>query len=748
MTLYTNNWLSIISCLLMISSPFWPVIPDWSITLLLVIVAQLCCGFRYLHRIILTLIITLSIIQIQSDSVQRQSNCIFKSGEDITITVVVDSFFKQNSLGFSGTVTVIAVNSEKIGLLTQPKVRLYSPIALSPGDRARFNVRVKPIYGQLNEAGFDAESYYFGQKIVAKAMVDRQSSYFVIQADNLRTRVYRQVATLTEHLPFHGVLLALSFGERNGITDAEWLALRNSGLAHLVAISGLHIGIAYGLGHLVGLFLRRIHILLVWAPVIAGIAFASTYSWLAGFSLPTQRALIMVLINAFFLVATFRISLLQRVLYTLSVLLVVDPFCSISTSFWMSFLAVIFVFNQSDRFSSMRAGIIRSWLLQFGLVICMIPATAYFLGGFSLVAPFFNWVFIPLVSLVTVPLIFFALFATFAWPNLATYLWHWADLTLSPLLWGAQYANEFWLTSSSELLLFLILVVMIYLLSPILTWSFRLVLFSISAMVAFIPKPTEGWRIDVLDVGQGLSLLIEKDGRYVVYDTGSRWDGGSMVENVIGPVLKHRGVAKVDGLIISHIDNDHAGGRQLLDQQWHPEWRRSSQQLEGYLPCVAGEDWQWQGLNFDVLWPPAQVAVARNRYSCVVRVFDPIDNNSVILTGDVDALSEWLLIRREETIRSDVILVPHHGSRSSSSSGLIDAVQPMFALASLAKGNQWNMPNPQVVERYTERKAQWMDTGDEGQITVRFRLGQAEVTTQREQHGDSWYRQMLRKQVE
>jgi competence protein ComEC len=396
----------------------------------------------------------------------------------------------------------------------------------------------------------------------------------------------------------------------------------------------------------------------------------------------------------------------------------------------------------------MRAGITQSWLLQCGLVLCMVPATAYFLGGFSLAAPIYNWVFIPLVSIVVVPVIFTALVATHFWPNIAMDLWTLADRAIFPLLWSAHFADDFWLPSSKSLLLLVVLLVMVYLLSPLLRASYQRLLLIVSVMVALIPTTDEGWRIDMLDVGQGLSLLIEKNGHYVIYDTGSRWSSGSMAKSVVEPVLQHRGATHIDGLIISHIDNDHAGGRTFIEDRWTPEWRRSSQILDGYLPCRQGEQWQWQGLSFNVVWPPAQVALARNRYSCVVRIYDPIEHHAVIMTGDVDALSEWLLIRGDDEVLSEVMVVPHHGSRSSSSSGLIDAVQPNFALASLAKGNQWGMPDPHVVQRYTARNAQWLDTGSLGQITVIFRPGKVEIMTKRRQHGDAWYRQMLRKQVE
>jgi competence protein ComEC len=233
-----------------------------------------------------------------------------------------------------------------------------------------------------------------------------------------------------------------------------------------------------------------------------------------------------------------------------------------------------------------------------------------------------------------------------------------------------------------------------------------------------------------------------------VYDTGDKWQRASVASHIISPFLVKRGVEKLEGIVISHFDKDHAGGLSDLQRQWRPGWVRSSENQRHFLKCRRGERWQWRGIEFDVLWPPKTVRRAYNPHSCVIRVFDKQNQVSFLLPGDIEILSEILLTRSTNEMRSDVIIVPHHGSQTSSSQFLIDSVRPQYAVASLKHNNRWNMPNDKVVERYRKLGANWLDTGQFGQITFTVADKTLYISHLRGGENASWYRKMLRSTVE
>lgn len=234
----------------------------------------------------------------------------------------------------------------------------------------------------------------------------------------------------------------------------------------------------------------------------------------------------------------------------------------------------------------------------------------------------------------------------------------------------------------------------------LIAWRFRFYsTLYITALVVllwqFFPaRPKPEWQVQVLDVGQGLAVLIRKDQQSVLYDTGISWQGGSIANSIIVPLLHKSGEHQLSGLLISHTDLDHAGGRADIESTLFPQWKRSSEYIEGYQPCIKGQKWQWQQLNFDVVWPPKQVKRAYNPHSCVVQVSDGQFN--LLLTGDVDAISEIILIRDSQLSDVDVMTVPHHGSATSSFPSFVESIKPSVAIASLALNNQWGLPSQDV----------------------------------------------------
>ncbi|WP_220125514.1 DNA internalization-related competence protein ComEC/Rec2 [Vibrio paracholerae] len=705
-------------------------------------------GYHRAGRKFLGFVVAILIIVLQGNLIRDQSNVLYQAGPDIIIKGRADSFFRQTRYAHEGFALIYEVNGQSLGTLFQPRVRLTTPILLQPNDLFEFSATVKPVIGRLNEIGFDAEAHYMAQSVIARVSVKANTPYTISPQEDVRSSLQQKLVTLTQNSPFQGIILALTFGERNGIDEQEWRALRNSGLIHLVAISGLHIGIAFSVGYFLGLGMMRLHAKLLWSPFVCGALLAVFYAWLAGFTLPTQRALIMCLLNVALVMLAFPLSALKRILLTLVAVLVWSPFTSLSNSFWMSFLAVAIVLYQLASQSQRQVWWKALLWAQVFLVCLMAPVTAYFFGGLSVTAVLYNLVFIPWFSLVIVPALFLGLLLMVVWPSVAAVYWPWVDWTFLPLDWALQFADVGWWVVPGKVQGVVAASVAILLLYRFMSLKACSLLLSMIGLWWWFPSITPLWRMDVLDVGHGLAIVIEQDERAIVYDTGSSWPGGSYVQSVIEPMLQQRGLRQVDGVILSHLDNDHAGDWQGLAERWQPNWIRASQLGTEFMPCIRGESWQWQSLHFTVLWPPQAVSRAYNPHSCVIRMTDTQSNHSVLLSGDVTAMGEWLLARDGAQLQSEVMIVPHHGSKTSSTAEFIAQVNPKLAIASVAKDNRWNLPNPQVVARYQAQQIEWLDTGQAGQISLFFYPEQLDWFTQRSLGWEPWYRQMLRKGVE
>lgn len=747
MTLLTNYWSFISFSITVLSAPYWPWMPSWGWAWLCLIFMGLL-GYHRAGRKFLGFVVAILIIVLQGNLIRDQSNVLYQAGPDIIIKGRADSFFRQTRYAHEGFALIYEVNGQSLGTLFQPRVRLTTPILLQPNDLFEFSATVKPVIGRLNEIGFDAEAHYMAQSVIARVSVKANTPYTISPQEDVRSSLQQKLVTLTQNSPFQGIILALTFGERNGIDEQEWRALRNSGLIHLVAISGLHIGIAFSVGYFLGLGMMRLHAKLLWSPFVCGALLAVFYAWLAGFTLPTQRALIMCLLNVALIMLAFPLSALKRILLTLGAVLLWSPFASLSNSFWMSFLAVAIVLYQLASQSQCQVWWKALLWAQVFLVCLMAPVTAYFFGGLSVTAVLYNLVFIPWFSLVIVPALFLGLLLMVVWPSVAAAYWPWVDWTFLPLDWALQFADVGWWVVPGKVQGVVAASVAILLLYRFMSLKACSLLLSMIGLWWWFPSITPLWRMDVLDVGHGLAIVIEQDERAIVYDTGSSWPGGSYVQSVIEPMLQQRGLRQVDGVILSHLDNDHAGDWQGLAERWQPDWIRASQLGTEFMPCIRGESWQWQSLHFTVLWPPQAVSRAYNPHSCVIRMTDTQSNYSVLLSGDVTAMGEWLLARDGVQLQSDVMIVPHHGSKTSSTAEFIVQVNPKLAIASVAKDNRWNLPNPQVVARYQAQQVEWLDTGQAGQISLFFYPEQLDWFTQRSLGWEPWYRQMLRKGVE
>lgn len=742
--------------------------PSWLIPLGILIPITLLTPFLgFLRGILFAVFVVLS----HASLYQQQIDVLFDGSQDTTITGQIDSFFKPLTHGYQSSFVVNQLNNRPLPIYYKPRLQILWPNGeiLSNqgelpqlGERWRLDVTLKPVLGRLNIAGFDKEKHYLTQGWHANAVV--KSAQRVDNRASLRAKLHAQLIRQSEDLDSHAYLLALTFGDRRGLSSDDWEHLKNSGLVHLMAISGLHIGLAFAVGYWLGIAVNMLLMLpiypnlkyrrfglhfLPWLPWCIGVAFAFGYAWLAGFSLPTQRALFMCSILVFFHSVGLYFNAWKVILICLSSLLILDPFAVMSSGFWMSFcaVAVIYLFIGIHKFrGGWRGRIKQLFCFQFWILVGMLPISIYLFQGFSGLAPFYNLLFVPMVGVLVMPLIAVGLFCMPYFPLVAQMIWTGVDIALWPIVHSMTYASDAWLNIGSQWTALSVLPLLLVSCYLIFNRMQLMVVCAVFMLTLWPYRSREGWYLHVLDVGHGLAVLIERQGEAVLYDTGLAWPGGSYVQSVVQPVLKTLAIHELDGLILSHLDNDHAGGRDYAVKALNPKWKRASQHLPGYSSCVKGDQWHWNGLQFTVHWPPKMVKRAYNPHSCVITVDD--GHTQVLLTGDIDAISEMILARNKALMRAEIMLVPHHGSATSSKGLFVNQVKPKLALASLALDNQWGMPAVQVLDQYSLVASKWMDTGTHGQITVHFKNDVYQVSSARKHLSPRWYRQTVRNRVE
>ncbi len=752
MTLSEKSWTLVLFVASVISSAWWPIMPDWPWLLLGIITTGSLIKFRR-GIISVGVIWGVMVVIIHGNVIEYQRQALLKAGVNSTITGEVDSSFKQISHGYAGVVTIKQVNDQNLLPFVKPKVRLVTPFPISVNSVFTTTASFKPIIGLRNEAGFDAEKQAMGKGIVAQLIVAEDASWVIRTSTSWRQTFIDRVLAELSDLRHFSLISALAFAERSSLDDDDWRALRDSGLLHLVSISGLHIGMAFSFGLLLGTGVRTIFPRWVFVPSITGLSVALAYAWLADFSLPTVRAMLVCVIYVLLKQALVHWDAWRVVLLAVAIQLLVQPFASFSVSFWLSYLSVglvLFALHLAQTKSgSLLVRIKAVFAVQICLSLLIVPLSAYFFNGFSMSAILYNLVFIPWFGIVVVPLMFLSLFLSLLLPEMAGTVWQLVDFSLWPLSESLKYALGTWLPLSLAMTWLFVSLSACLILKRFLSGQAWVLLVFIAVCANLMRESSgEGWKVDVLDVGHGLAVIIEKGGKILLYDTGKAWQGGSIAEQVITPILQRRGYSGIDTLVLSHADDDHAGGRHTVEKEFRPANKRSSQNFNGYQSCVKGDDWDWEGLDIQMLWPPKLVRRAYNPHSCVLKIGDPESGINVLLTGDIEAISEWILLREPEKLRSDLIIVPHHGSKSSSNPRFIEAVSPAIAIASLAKDNQWGMPASSVVDAYQNAGALWLDTGESGQVTFRVSEGKWSFSTKRSDTFGPWYRQMLRKGVE
>ncbi len=613
----------------------------------------------------------------------------------------------------------------------------YGGPLVHAGEIWRLTVRLKSPRGFHNPGGFDYERWLFAHGIGATGYVRRSDGNRLLEPprgiDALRGRLAAAIARSLGDSSLSGLVRALALGARDGISPGQWQVLRRTGTAHLVAISGLHIGLVAGLLLWTG---RRLWLRFGTWRIDAGTVGAASallgavgYAALAGFSLPTQRALIMLAVSLAAWVWRRHASPWQGYSLALIGVCLRDPLAPLGSGFWLSFTAVAWILFVVAN----RLGPARRWVetlkVQAMLWLGMTPLMIYGFHQIGWTAPLANLVAIPLVGFVVVPLILTGCLAWWLWPDAAQALWHWAEGVLGGvwvwLAWLAQWSAGAWPLPAPTLTGVVLASVGLGLLAAPRglpgRWLGALLLIPLLSPPVERPPPGQLW-LTLLDVGQGLAVVAETTRHVLVYDTGprfsDRFDAGS---DIIAPFLDGRGRRHVDLVVVSHADGDHRGGLVGLLRRFSSPVVTSDPQALG-LPaaeCRAGRSWRWDGVEFELLWPVSRGSGGGNDRSCVLKI-TAAGGASVLLPGDLEAGGEAALVARYGSrLAARVLVAPHHGSRTSSTSAFLDAVRPALILVAAGHGNRFGFPHPEVVARYRQR-GRILTTADSGAIQVRL----------------------------
>lgn len=617
------------------------------------------------------------------------------------------------------------------------------------GQRWNMALALRPLHAQLNEGGFDRQRFTLANSM---PLTGRVISAEVRQPRcSWRGAIMNSTRQNYGHLPWQALISALAFGDRSEVKREITQLLRETGTAHLMAIAGMQIGLAAGFGWLVARLIQ--FFFPAWMisyrfPLYCSLLVALIYCWLSGSNPPAMRAMLALLMWSTLRLKGINCSSWQVWLFCIALILFLEPLSILSDSLWMSALAVagLLIWYQSFalpvRFRRRKRWLpIRLLHLQLGMLLLLMPLQVFIFHGFSLSALVANLWAVPLISLVTVPLILTSLLLNFL-PLVGPFIWWLADRSLALVFFPLQQLPNGWLPLEStfaagSLACWLLLLAFRFgwwRSSPFTLVACTLLLLS---WRNFSAKPE--WRLDMLDVGHGLAVVISQHGKAVLYDTGNRWPGGDVAHSQIIPWLEWQGLTLTD-VVISHAHLDHIGGLPSI-QSAYPDARvRSALKRPGHLPCYRDVGWRWQGLTFQALWPPENMPGEGNNQSCVVMVSD--GRWRVLLTGDIEREAELQLVAEQRAaLSADLLQVPHHGSRTSSTPPLLRAVAPKAAIASAARYSAWRLPAAKIIMRYDENRIIWRDTALSGQISARFFVDNWHLLGLREQIMNRWYHQ-------
>ena len=676
-------------------------------------------------------------------------------GRDVPVVGVVAGLPArgERSLGFP-----FRVESAEAPLPREILLSWYDTTAsVHPGERWAFTVRLRRPHGLVNPHGFDYEAWLLERGIGATGYV-RPGGQRLLGSRNgvgdfierAREAVRDRFLAVLGPSPAEGILAALAVGDQRAISREEWRLFNRTGVTHLMSISGLHVTLVSGLAAwLVALLWRRVPRLALRvaarkSAAVAAVLAALGYTLVAGYGVPAQRTFWMVAVFAAALWSGRIASPWRTLALALALIVLMDPWAPLSPGLWLSFGAVLLIFYAAAGAAAGEPRVVQWARVQWAVTVGLAPAALLLFGQVSLAGPLANALAIPLVSVVITPLALAAgLVPLDALLHLAAWLVQWL---LQFLEWCAALPGALWQQQVPGVAAVVCAFAgSAWLLAPRgVPWrAAGLALMAPAfATPAAAPPPGEAW-ITAFDVGQGLAVLARTSTHVLLYDAGPAFGESDAGARVVVPALRGEGLAALDLLVLSHEDNDHIGGALTVLESFPVLGLASSlpkeHPLQALVPsahrCAQGERWEWDGVRFEFLHPAVVASPRRNDASCVLRI--SAGGRALLLTGDIERAAELELVRRE-ALRSEVLLVPHHGSRSSSSPQFLAAVAPRWAIVPVGYRSRFGHPDAQVLERYRAVGARILRTDLEGAVTVRLSNRETRVAAERRARARYW----------
>lgn len=672
------------------------------------------------------------------------------------------------------------------------------PVDLQPGQRWRMTVRLRRPHGNANEFGFDRERWMLERDLRATGTVQQHSppellgherglnlEVAIDAVDRLRARLRQRVEAVLAGDAHAGVIVALATGAQSAISQEDWQRFTQTGTNHLVAISGLHISIVAGLcAWLAGWTWRNAARLGLPLPLLlpakylaamAGVVAGGAYIALAGFGVPAQRAWWMLLAAATATVSGRDTGVATVLAWALGMVVLIDPWAVAAPGFSLSFSAVAAVllaaagqrrYSRPDCASRMGELLMRggshlkaALKLHWAVTVALLPLSVAWFSQVPLAGVPANLLAIPWVSVLVTPLVLLGVLLPApldAWAYRGAHqLISWLSAYFDVL---TRLPGALWRVPAPDPLAFLLALAGVgWWLMPR-GWPLRHYAFILLGPLLWpyraVPEPGE-FRATVLDVGQGGATLIETATHQMLFDAGPGPESTDAGQRVILPFLQSHGIAKLDLLMISHGDSDHAGGAAAvlggvavgsLRASVPPAqrlWRQA--QAAGVSDrglCRAGTRWTWDAVRFEVLWPvSAPDPAAPNQTACVLRVSSRA--HALLLTADIEAEAERALTERIAALEpgglaADLLLAPHHGSKTSSSRFILDAIMPRQVVFQVGYLNRFHHPHPGVVARYRALGATLFRSDADGEVRFQTEGAQLDAKRYRIWHQRYW----------
>ncbi|MBT9566929.1 MAG: DNA internalization-related competence protein ComEC/Rec2 [Thiobacillus sp.] len=677
-------------------------------------------------------------------------------GVDLTVVGVVNDLPQADARGERFVLDVEQVITRNAPRLKRIQLTRYWPRkgdrmpSVRAGERWKFTVRLKRPYGTHNPHGFDLEAWMLERDIAGSGYVrakpppqriDAQAATAAAWVSATRAGIRERIVSTLGEAPYAGVIAALVIGDQRSIPHDQWRSFTRTGVNHLLSISGLHVTMIAALaGWVVGFAWRR------WpraaerlpsrhAGLFAAVLAACAYALLAGFQVPAQRTLFMLVVLALAFWGRREPRPFSALIWALFAVLLIDPWAVLSAGFWLSFGAMAAILWVTFGRVAMPDKL-RGWItVQAAVTLALAPALLLLFQQVSIVSPLANAVAIPVVSWLVTPLALLGLVVPSLW-HVAAWIMDGLGQGLSwasTLSWAvtARPAPDAWAT-------LLAVVGTVWLLMPR-GFPLRVLGALLWLPIAFPPQANIAagrFQADVIDVGQGTAILIRTANHALLYDTGAAFSDSDSGERIIVPYLRASGVGALSGVMVSHDDNDHSGGLQSVLRDIPAGWLlhglpATSPLLAGAPRphhCHRGQHWRWDGVHFEILNPPARAYAEPNRrdndFSCVLKV--SLGKQRLLITGDAERRGELELMESGANLAATVLVAGHHGSRTSSLAEFIEQVHPDMAVFTVGYRNRFNHPHPQVVARYHEAGARTLRSDKSGLIKLTF--GSSDVT--------------------